>query len=293
MKAFRHQHAEIDGARLHYVRVGRGQPLILLHGWPELWLTWRPVMERLAGRFDLIALDLRGFGGSADPGAVPSADVGVERHADDVLALADRLEIGRFGLVSHDVGAYVAQSLGLRCPERLDGLFFFNCPYPGIGPRWSEPDHLKEIWYQSFNQLPWAAQLVGASRDSCRLFLGHFLRHWSHRKDAFDAVLEEWVDAFLRPGVLQGGFNWYVSAHAARMAIMKGQAPSRPPIGMRSCVRWGAEDPVCKVAWADRLDAFFTDLDFAPFPGTGHFPHHEAPDQAAAEIARFFDPGRG
>ena len=282
------QHLEINGRRLRIASVGQGRPLLLLHGWPEYWLTWRPVMQRLADRFRLIAPDLRGFGGSALPDEAPSTAVGAEVHAADMLALIDRLALEGVGIVSHDVGAYVAQLLALQQPQRLSGLFFFNCPYPGIGGRWAVPDHLREIWYQSFNQLPWAASLVGASRDSCRLFVRHFLQHWSYRTGAFDAVLEEWVDMFLQPGVLQGGFNWYLSANAARIAIMKGEAPVRPPITVRTCVRWGAEDPVCRIEWADRLGEFFTDLDAAPFAGVGHFPHHEDPDRAAQEIAAFF-----
>jgi pimeloyl-ACP methyl ester carboxylesterase len=284
------QSLEVNGWMLRVARAGRpgAPPLLLLHGWPEFWLTWRPLMRLLADRFDLIAPDLRGFGGSALAGLAPASDAGAEVHSADMLALLDRLDPGPVGIVSHDVGAYVAQQIALLQPARVTGLFFFNCPYPGIGGRWAVPDHLKEIWYQSFNQLPWAAELVGQSRDSCRLYLRHFLTHWAHRKDAFDALLEEWVDMFCQPGVLQGGFNWYRSANAARLAIMKGEAPVRPPVTVRTRIRWGAEDPVCRIDWADRLGEFFTDLDFAPFAGVGHFPHVEDPAGAAREIAGFF-----
>jgi pimeloyl-ACP methyl ester carboxylesterase len=102
-------------------------------------------------------------------------------------------------------------------------------------------------------------------------------------------VLEQWVDNFMRPGNLQGGFNWYISANASRLAVMREQASKLPPITVATCVRWGVGDPVLRVDWADRLDETFTDLDFAPFKGVGHFPHREAPDESAAEIARFFD----
>ena len=84
-------------------------------------------------------------------------------------------------LVSHDVGAYVAQAFARAHPNRLIGLFFFDCPYAGIGRRWAEPDHLKEIWYQTFNQQPWAAELVGSSRQACEVYFRHFLRHWARR----------------------------------------------------------------------------------------------------------------
>lgn len=288
--AFRHGLFEANGARLHHAWIGAGPPLVLLHGWPEFWLTWQPVMERLADRFELIAPDLRGFGDSPKPDAGPSDRAGPEVHAADLLALLDHLGLARVGLVSHDVGAYVAQVFARTHPERLGRLFFFDCPHPGIGPRWAAPQHLKEIWYQSFHQKPWAAQLIGSSREACRIYFGNMLRHWAAGNPAaFDGeVLEAWVDNFLKPGNLQGGFDWYIGANAARLAAMRGETPQLPPIGIPTCVRWGALDPVLKVAWADRLGETFTELDVAPLAGLGHFPHREDPERAAAEIAAWF-----
>ena len=90
----------VNGASLHVAQTGQGQPLLLLHGWPEFWLTWEPVMERLADRFLLIAPDLRGFGDSSKPAGAFGAD----DHAKDILALLDQLGIKRAGIVGHDVG---------------------------------------------------------------------------------------------------------------------------------------------------------------------------------------------
>ncbi len=62
-----HSTVDVNGAKLHVARLGSGPPLLLLHGWPEFWLTWEPVMLRLADRFELIVPDLRGFGDSDKP----------------------------------------------------------------------------------------------------------------------------------------------------------------------------------------------------------------------------------
>jgi len=280
---------EIDGVPIHYARCGRGPTLALLHGWPEFWLTWRPVMDLLGNHFDMIAPDLRGFGQSGHLNPAPSSEVGVDVHMHDVIGLLDRLQIDRFGMVSHDVGAYVAQAIGRAHADRLSGLFFFDCPYPGIGNRWSQPEHLKEIWYQSFHQQPWAAHLVGASRETCRTYFSHFLNYWAAKPGAFDDVLEDWVDNFLSRGNLQGGFNWYLSANASRIAIMQGKAPPVAPITVPTRVRWGTESHVLKAEWGDRLGEYFTDLDFAPMEGIGHFPHKEDPQRAAGEIRGFFE----
>ena len=279
-----HSSIDVNGARLHVAHAGRGQLLLLLHGWPEFWRTWEPVITRLADRFELIAPALRGFGDSDKP----AGPFGAADHAADMVALLDALGIARAGIVGHDVGGAVIQALARAHPERCAGLVLFDFVYPGIGPRLGAPDRLNEIWYQSFNQMDLAVQLVGASRESCAAYIGHFLRHWSHRKDAFDPVLDAFVDAFLKPGNLAGGFAHYRAAHAGRIAMLKGEAPALPPIAVPTCVRWAEHDPIFPYAWTDRLGETFSDLDLAPFPGVGHFPHREDPDAAAAAVGGFF-----
>ncbi len=280
-----HLTIQARGADFHVARSGRGRPLLLLHGWPEFWLTWEPVMQRLADRRLVIAPDLRGFGDSDKP----QGAWGAEDHAADMLALADALGLARFGMVGHDVGGAVMQSLARKAPDRLTGLFFFDFVYPGIGARMGTPDRLNEIWYQSFHQMEMAPALVGASAESCRRYIGHFLRHWAHRKDAFDDVLAAFAENFLKPGNLAGGFAYYRAAHAGRIAMMQGEASALPPIATPTCVRWAEHDPLFPYAWTDRLGETFTTLDLAPFPDVGHFPHREDPDRAGAEIAAFFD----
>jgi len=279
-----HLTVKADGVAFHVARVGQGRPLLLLHGWPEFWLTWEPVMKRLADRFTLIAPDLRGFGDSDKPDGPFSP----EQHAADMLALLDALGLERAGVVGHDVGGAVMQPLARLAPERIAGLFFFDFVYPGIGPRMAEPDRLNNIWYQSFNQMEMAPRLVGATRESCRLYIGHFLKAWSHRKGAFDDMLEAFTDNFLKPGNLAGGFAHYSASHAGRVKMMKGEAPTLAPIKAATCVRWAEHDPLFPYAWTDRLHETFSDLDLAQFPGVGHFPHREDPDRAVAEIGTFF-----
>jgi pimeloyl-ACP methyl ester carboxylesterase len=280
-----HLELKANGATFHVARTGTGKPLLLLHGWPEFWLTWEPVMTRLAGRYTLIAPDLRGFGDSDKP----QGPYGPDQHAADMLALMDALDVRRFGVVGHDVGGAAMQPLARTAPERLAGLFFFDFVYPGIGARMGAPDRLNHIWYQSFHQMEMAPALVGATRESCRTYIGHFLKDWSHRKNAFDDVLEAFTDNFLKQGNLAGGFAHYRAAHAGRVRMMQGEAPKLPPIEVPTCVRWAEHDPLFPYAWTDRMGETFSKLDLAMFAGVGHFPHREDPDRAASEIGAFFE----
>ena len=281
---FHHATKFVNGANLHVAMTGDGPPLLLLHGWPEFWLTWQPVMTRLADKFKLVTPDLRGFGDSDKP----EGPFGAQDQARDMLSLLDALGIGRVGLVGHDVGGAIMQAMARMAPERLTGLFFFDFTYPGVGPRMAAPDRLNEIWYTMFHQMDLAPTLVGATPETVRAYITHFLRHWSHRKDAFDDVLDQFVENFQKPGNLTGGFAYYRAAAAGRLAMLKGETPAQPPINVPTCVRWAEHDAIFPYAWTDRLSETFPMLDLAPFPGVGHFPHREDPDRAAAEIARFF-----
>jgi epoxide hydrolase 4 len=288
MPAIEHTFLDTRGFRTHVAQAGNGPPLVLLHGWPEFWATWEPMFTRLGDRYRLIAPDFRGFGESGNPNPGPSDQANGDILADDIVAVLDALGLARVGFVGHDVGTTVMQSLALRHPERVAGLFFFNCATHGVGQRWREPSQINEIWYQTFHQMPYTAALVGASRDSCRAHIRHFLRHWSHVKDAFDPVLERWIDNFMRPGNLQGGFNWYISQNAGRLAVMAGTAPKPPKIAAPARVLWGRHDPVLRAAWIDVVDAYFENVEAGIAEDAGHFVHYEAPDLAASEIDRFF-----
>jgi pimeloyl-ACP methyl ester carboxylesterase len=290
MNGFDWNHRQVDanGINIHYVRHGDGSPLVLLHGWPEFWYTWRKNIPVLAADFDVIAPDLRGFGDTDKPGLPDPPNRLLGDFVEDLLALADSLGFERFGIVSHDVGAYVAQGFARKYPERLSGLFFFDCPYPGIGRRWASPDSINEIWYQTFHQQPWAASLVGENRETCEAYFRHFLERWSHEPGIFDEDLDLWVENFMKPGNLQGGFDWYTSTNESRLDLIRNGPPELPKIETPTRIRWGESDSVLKVEWADRLGDYFADLDFAPMREAGHFAHYERPDLANREISDFF-----
>ena len=286
---WRHTFIDTNGIKMHYVRKGTGRPLVLLHGWPEYWRVWRKVIPGLATRFDVIAPDLRGFGDSDKPQLPALTGYSLDNHVNDLLGLVDGLGFPKFSLVSHDVGAYIAQAFARSFPDRLTGLFFFDCPNPGIGKRWGEPAFMLETWYQYLNQQPWAAEFVGSSRKACELYLRHFLDHIAHQPGTFDSDIDAWVDTYMRDGNLQGGMNWYLALQPARLKMMIDGAPKLPKITVPTCVRWGRSDKILKPEFADRLADYFVDPDVQIVERAGHFVQFERPDYAIAEIRAFFD----
>jgi pimeloyl-ACP methyl ester carboxylesterase len=279
--------AETEELQISYVRAGSGPPVVFLHGWPEWKRSWMHNLPALTDGLDCIAPDLRGFGRTVSKVHRSGDGTPPQLLAKDLRDLADALGLERFAIVSHDVGSFVAQQFALAWPERVTRLFFFNCAYPGIGQRWGDWRHFPETWYQQFHQKDFAAALVGSSREACRIYFRHFLTHWSHQKQAFEPYLEEWVDNFLQPGNLQGGFDWYVGVSRFRRRMMQEGAL---PIGRIACptyLLWGAHDPVLRFEFADRLGEYFSDHTLEKAENAGHFVHFEDPALANARLRAF------
>jgi len=279
--------AETPELSISYVRAGAGEPVIFLHGWPEWKRSWMHNLPALADKFDCIAPDFRGFGATVAKTPRSADGTPPQLLAKDLRDFADALGIQKFAIVSHDVGSFVAQQFAIAWPERVSRLFFFNCAYPGIGQRWGDWRLFPETWYQQFHQKDFAAELVGSSREACRVYFRHFLTHWTHQKDAFTPYLEEWVDNFLSNGNLQGGFDWYVGVSRFRRRMMLEGALAIPKIKAPTYLLWGAHDPVLHFDFTDKLGDYFERFDLEKAENAGHFVHFEVPDLANARLAAF------
>ena len=273
-----------DGVRLHYVRQGQGPTVVLMHGWPGFWYDWRRIIPRLAETADVIAPDFRGFGDSDKPTRPPAEAYTVRHLAGDITSLLDHLGIGQAVLAGHDIGAAVAQVLARTVPQRVLALALFNPSYPGVGARRFEPAAQCEFWYQHFHNLPWADQLIGYSRDTVRLYLGHFYDHWTGRKEAVrPSEFEAIVDVFTRPGAVRASLGWYRAREAARSHDAAAD-PKTLQVAQPTFVLWGEADPVIPVRWSDRLAMYFPRLSVRLLPGVGHFVPFEAPDETTQAI---------
>ncbi len=278
---------ETSELSISYVRAGHGAPVVFLHGWPEFNRTWQHNIPALADALDCIAPDLRGFGRTVAKVARPADGSPPQLLAKDLRDLLDALGLARVSIVSHDVGSFVAQQFALAWPDRVEKLFFFNCAYPGIGQRWGDYRQFPETWYQQFHQKDFAAALVGSSREACRIYFRHFLTHWTHQKAAFEPHLEEWVDNFMLPGNIQGGFDWYIGVSRFRRRMMQDGALQIPKIKAPTYLLWGAHDPVLKFEFTDKLGDYFETFTLEKSEHSGHFTHFERPEEANERIRRF------
>ncbi len=269
------------GVKLHYVRQGQGSPVVLLHGWPGFWYDWRRVVPALAPVADVIAPDLRGFGRSDKPDLPPEEGYTPLALAADVFALIDHLAVERPVVVAHDIGATVAQAMALSLPERIRALVLLNPPYLGIGNRWFEPAAQRELWYQHLHAQPWSHLLVGHDRETVKIYLSHFYDRWAGKKEAVrPAELEAIVDAYARPGAVEGGFNYYRARWLTRYQdFPQEEDPREFNIRHPTLVLWGDADPLLPFEWSDRLTEYFPGSKLRRLPGVGHFVPFEAPDE--------------
>src|SRR5246127_2500316 len=158
-KAIASRTAEIEGAKLHYLTAGQGTPLILLHGFAETSLMWKPIMPALAERFTVIAPDLPGIGNSD----IPTEDLNMKRAAIRIHELARSLGVERAEVVGHDIGLMVAYAYAAQFPAEVTKLVLMDAFLPGV-PGWEAIYNHPDFWHFRFNG-PTAEALVKGRED--------------------------------------------------------------------------------------------------------------------------------
>jgi pimeloyl-ACP methyl ester carboxylesterase len=177
-----HRWVDAGGLRVHLAEAGAGEPLVMLHGWPQHWYMWRKVIPRLAESYRVICPDLRGFGWTdATPGGYVK-----EELTDDVLRLLDALELDRVRLVGHDWGGWIGFLLCLRAPELVERYVALNIvpPWPRMSGR-----NVAQFW-RFWYMLVLAAPVLG-ERVVRRPRLVERMLRWSADRRA-------WTEAELR-----------------------------------------------------------------------------------------------
>lgn len=192
---------EVNGIKMHYVMVGSGPPVVLLHGWPQTWFAWRDTMERLADRFTLIAPDLRGIGLSERP------ESGYDKRtlAADIAALIVKTAGGRARVVGHDMGGKVAFALAFLHAECVERLVLVDCTVPGT----ESGDALHGgAWHYGFHMAPGFPEMLTQGRE--REYIRAQFGAWSHRQEAVtEAAIAEYARHYSTPGGMTAGFNLY------------------------------------------------------------------------------------
>jgi pimeloyl-ACP methyl ester carboxylesterase len=196
---FSHHMASVNGIQLHYVMGGQGDPIVLLHGWPETWYEWRHIMPSLAKNYTVIAPDLRGLGDSSKP----LTGYDGKTVAEDIHQLVTQLGFKTIFLVGHDIGTQVAYSYAAAHPTEVKKLVVMDLTIPGF-----EPAGMMPIWWRSFHETPDVPEALVQGKEM--MYLSWFYRNLAYNPSAITQTdINEFVSHYSSPGGMHSGFEYY------------------------------------------------------------------------------------
>ncbi len=278
---------EANGLRFHALAAGpSGSPLVLLlHGFPELALSWAPQVAALgAAGFRAVAPDLRGYGGTGKAGPFDSRTL-----AQDVAGLVRALGRETATVVGHDWGGGVAWAVAAFAPEILDRLVILNCPHPAVlvHELLTNPRQVLRSWYMFFFQIPWLPEAI-IRRDGASL-VGRSLRGGSAIRDVWTREkTRPYQENFLQPGAASAALGYYRAAFRSGGSALR-KAAAAHPIAAPTLILWGAEDRFLgrEMIAEEKLAPFFAPGNLPEIrylDGVGHFVQVEAPERVSQAL---------
>ena len=273
-----HRFITVRGVRLHVAEAGRGDPVLLLHSFPQHWYAWRHVVPLLAGQYRLICPDWRGFGWSE----ASRRGYDTRARVADLFALMDALGLRRVRLLGHDWGGHAALAAALEAPERVSHLLAVNAGHPWLRQLRLLPQ-LWRFWFTAFWEYPRIGRLVLRHWPGLTRFL---LRHGAANPAAWPpGEVEEFVAASREPGSARAGeaLHWQFVRHDIPAIFLRRYRSAR--LTVPTVILAGAADwmlPLQVLAGAER---HADDLELRVVPGAGHFLPAERP-AVVADVAR-------
>jgi len=276
----KHGYAQSGDVKIHYVTAGEGPLLIMIHGFPDYWYSWRKQIPELAKNFQVVAIDQRGYNKSDQPEGVQNYTMAL--LAQDVQNVIKHFDQQKAVLVGHDWGGYVAWTCAMRYPEMVDRLVILNAPHPAGLQRElaSNEDQQKNSQYARDFQKPDAASKLTAEG----------LASWV----TDEAAKSKYVEAFKRSSY-EGMLNYYKANYPGSQPTEKtdtaAPTPSprqMPKIKCRVLMIHGLDDQaLLPSALNDSWNWMEKDLTIVTVPGASHFVQQDAAELVTDKISRW------
>lgn len=254
--------AQSGDVRIHYVTMGEGPLVVMIHGFPDFWYTWRHQIPALSERFQVVAIDQRGYNHSDQPEGVEN--YAIDKLVVDVEAVIRHFHKDKAVVVGHDWGGMVAWSFGMAHPEMTERLIILNLPHPQglMRELASNPEQQKNSAYARFFQEPDAASKLTAEG----------LAEWVKEP----AAKAKYVEAFRRSS-FEGMLNYYKANYPRPPYADPAQA--MPKVKCPVLLFHGLRDkallaPALNGTW-DFVD---NELTLVTIPTADHFVQHDASD---------------
>jgi pimeloyl-ACP methyl ester carboxylesterase len=264
--------ADHDGVKIHYVAIGKGPLIVMVHGWPDFWYTWRDQMEALSSHYRVVAMDLRGFNLSDKPKGVENYDMKL-LIGDLAAVIQDASKDAGPGsaiVIGHDWGGMISWTLAMYRPELVEKLIILNLPHPrGLNRELvHNPAQQKNSQYARNNQQPDAASKLTAEG----------LAFWVTDKEA----RPKYIEAFKR-----SDFEAMMNYYKANYPKEPYQEDTSPVVKVKASVlqiHGLADTALLPGALNNTWDYLEKDWTLVTIPGAGHFVQQDASDLVTRSI---------
>lgn len=275
-----HRDVQAGDVRLHVAEAGEGDPVVLLHGWPQHWYCWRGVIPALSERYRVLCPDLRGFGWSATPGHGYDPPT----FAADTVALLDALEIERAHVIGHDWGGYTSFLLGLHHAERVRRIVAVNTPHPWPPVDWRMLDALWRTWYVLAMAAPGLGPWLMRRGPA---FVGLILRADNVHPEAMsDEAVETFAARLALPRRAWAASRLYRAYLRTFIDLLGAEPEPRLTVPLR--LLFGAQDFAISKHLLRGYEEHADDMEIEWVEDSGHFLPEERPDLVTARALEFF-----
>jgi pimeloyl-ACP methyl ester carboxylesterase len=276
-----HRYVDAGGLRVHLAEAGPedGEPILLLHGWPQHWYEWRHVVPALSQRYRLLMPDLRGLGWTE----APPSGYEKEQLARDQVALLDALGIERVKLIGHDWGGYAGFLLCLLHPERVERYVATNIIHPWPKPNVRAFLNSWRLVYQLPMLLPFIGPRVTRRRGFIKLMLNGAKKgvFSPDELEAFEAPYRDRERSFVSA-------KYYRSFQAHDLPLLIRRHWMKYRLSVPTLMLFGTGDFAITPASLEGFERYADDMRLEVVPDTGHFIVDAAPDVVAQRALDFF-----
>ncbi len=277
------QHREIvtNGIRMHYVTQGEGPLIVLLHGFPEFWYSWRHQIPILAEHgYTVVAPDLRGYNDTDKP----RKGYDIPTLLRDIEGLIKGLGQQKAVIVGHDWGGVLAWAFALNYPEMTERLIVMNAPHPAAMMREMRTfKQLRKSWYVFAFQIPWLPEyLLGRNHAN---EIGRMLRGAAVEKSAFPREeTAKYQEAMSKPGAIKAALSYYRQLFR-RLPFSFRRYEVR--ISAPTLLIWGEQDIALGIELTTSLERWVKDIQIKRIPDSGHWVQQEQPDKVSQYMLEF------
>ncbi|BAZ28397.1 alpha/beta hydrolase fold protein [Cylindrospermum sp. NIES-4074] len=275
-----HAYINTNGVKLHYVTQGEGPLMLMLHGFPEFWYSWRHLIPEFAKDFKVVALDLRGYNDSDKPQA--QSAYAMDELVKDVAGVIQGLGYQECILVGHDWGGAIAWNFAYAHPDMVEKLIVLNLPHPAKfveGLR--TPQQLLRSTYIFLFQLPWLPELLLQALDYEAI--AKVIQGTAVNKSAFTpADLDAYKDAAAKRGALTAMLNYY--RNIVHLLTTK---TSWRVLEVPTLLIWGANDVALGKELTYGTAAYVRDLQIKYIANSGHWVQQEQPELVTQYMQEF------